>query len=448
MNNLVTRIEEFIKQEQLFGSRDRLLLAVSGGMDSVVLVDCIHQAGFDFGIAHANFQLRGAESERDEAFVAGLAASYKRPFIVKRFETTTYAENHRLSTQTAARELRYRWFESLLDREPEYYRYVLTAHHADDNIETMVMHFFRGTGIAGLRGMLPKQAHIVRPLLPFPKQALRDYADAQQLRWVEDSSNSADKYTRNYFRMHILPGVESVFPEARHNLQGNLLRFRETEILYRQAIELHKKKLVKSVGAEKHIPVLLLRKSLPLRTILFEILQEYNFQPAQLDDCIHLLDGENGKFVQSQTHRLIRNRSWLIIAPSADDQAGHFIIEVGQKSLSFADGKLLLEFATEEKPMQAQAPANIALVDADRVHFPMILRKWKAGDYFYPLGMKKKKKVARFLIDQKLSKTEKEKVWVLESDKRIIWIVAYRIDNRVAIVPSTKSVLKIEVRVL
>jgi tRNA(Ile)-lysidine synthase len=449
MDNLLIQFQEMVTRQKLFGRKDRLLIAVSGGMDSMVLAEFCYLSGYEFGIAHVNFGLRDAESERDEQFVRLLAEKYGKPFFLKRFDTAQYAAQHQVSIQAAARELRYGWFESLLGEPPEHFRFVLTAHHLDDNIETMLMHFFRGTGIAGLRGMLSKQGNIVRPLLSFSKSALKAFAEARQLHWVEDSSNESDKYTRNYFRNKLIPAVEKVFPGTWHNLEKNLDRFSETEILYREAICRHKKKLLKQVNDEVHIPILLLKKSQPVHTILFEILHDYGFSSGHTEECIRLMDSANGKYIQGNSHRIIKNRAWLIIAPLENaGTAAYIIIEKDHESISYGDGELILRTFTAGENTSIEKKTSLALLDAGRISYPLILRKWKAGDYFYPLGMKKKKKIARFLIDQKLSKTAKEKIWVIEMDQKIIWVVGQRIDNRFCISQATQEILKIEMRML
>jgi tRNA(Ile)-lysidine synthase len=446
MTNLILRFQEIVKQHQLFSRGDRLLLAVSGGVDSVVLTECCFRSGFDFGIAHANFRLRSEESRRDEEFVKGMAAGYRKPFLVKRMDTLEYAKQQGVSIQVAARDLRYRWFEEILQNDPGQYRFVLTAHHLDDNIETMLMHFFRGTGIAGLRAMQEKQGKLIRPLLNFSRADIKSFAGEQKLSWVEDSSNETDKYTRNYFRNKLIPEIEKVFPEAWHNLGGNLRRFAEVEVLYRQAVEQHKKKLMKKVGEETHIPILLLKKTEPLTTVLFEILQEFGFSSAQVEDCLNLMESSNGKYISGNTHRIIKNRAWLIIAPLQHPDAMRYIVEKEDEKVSLPEGELILKtLKTTGQPEMENNPA-IAFMDADLIRFPLVLRRWKAGDYFYPLGMKKKKKIARFLIDQKLSKTAKEKIRVLEMDQRIIWVAGHRIDNRFCVRPATKRILKIEMR--
>jgi tRNA(Ile)-lysidine synthase len=441
---LLPQFQQYIKQHQLFSPNDTLLLAVSGGIDSVVLCELCKQAGYNFIIAHCNFKLRGAESERDAAFVQQLAQTYNVPLLVKEFETQAYGEEHRLSIQEAARELRYDWFADLLKPSANLSpTSLLTAHHLDDNIETMLMHFFRGTGIHGLRGMLPKQGHVVRPLLFARRQEIKQFAVDNNLQWVEDSSNALDKYSRNYFRHQLIPLVQKIYPEAENNLVNNLRRFADMEELYEQAVAQHKKKLLEQKGQEVHIPVLKLKKAQPLQSIVYEIIKAFGFSPAQTDEVIKLLDSESGRYVQSATHRIIKNRRWLIIAPAQLEQAQNLVIDEDETKVVFENGELVFE-QLKGKNVQLVNDAAIALIDKAELQFPLLLRKWKKGDYFYPLGLNKKKKLARFFIDQKLSLTDKEKVWVLESNKKILWVVGLRIDDRFKITEATKQILKIQ----
>jgi tRNA(Ile)-lysidine synthase len=439
--NLPDRFLNFIPQQNLFSRKDKLLLAVSGGIDSVVLCELCHQTDFDFAIAHCNFQLRGDESNRDENFVKQLAQKYNKEIFIKKIETEKYAAENKVSIQVAARDLRYEWFHEIVNAESTVH-YILTAHHLDDNIETVLMNFFKGTGIAGLHGILPKQGKIIRPLLFASKEELKKFAVDNNLQWVEDSSNKSDKYARNYFRHQVIPLVEEIYPGAIHNLSANIERFREAETLYYQSISLHKKKLLQQKGNEIHIPLLKLKKSEPLRTIIYEIIKDYHFSPNQIEEIINLLDSESGKYIQSSSHRIIKNRNWLIISPNNLKEAENILIdEIGSWQLEFA--KLHLDIRSSEN-YKLQITNTIAQLDADKVKFPLLLRKWKQGDYFYPLGMKKKKKVARFLIDNKLSQTDKEKIRVIEMNKKIIWIAGMRIDDRFKITPQTKNVLLIQ----
>ena len=439
MMDLLQHFKKYIQTENLFTEKDKLLLAVSGGVDSVVLCELCKQAGYDFAVAHCNFQLRGDDSARDEKFVSELATKYNVSFHVVKFETKEVAQQKKISIQEAARELRYHWFEEL--RRKNDYQYILTAHHADDNIETVTMNFFRGSGIKGIRGIEPKHDHIVRPLLFARRTQLEEFLVASQLEFVVDSSNLKDDYTRNYFRNHVIPLVEKSFPEVNENILSNVSRFMEVELLYRQAIDLHKKKLLELKGNEIHIPVLKLKKVTPLHSIVYEIISAYDFTSAQTGEVIALLDSESGKYVQSSSHRIIKNRKWLIIAPNEVEKTDIVIIET-MGSWQFAIGNLQLE-AIETSNLKPQTSNSLACLDADEIKFPLLLRKWKQGDYFYPLGMAKKKKLSRFFIDQKLSKTEKEKVWVIEMDKKIVWVVGYRIDDRFKITEKTKTVLKV-----
>ena len=438
---LLTRFVHNIVEKKLFAPSDRLLIAVSGGVDSVVLCDLCRNAGFDFEIAHANFQLRGEDSVADEHFVRGLAEQLRVPVHVKKFDTPAYAGEKKFSIQVAARELRYEWFNELLDNGP---RFLLTAHHADDNIETVLMNFFRGTGITGLRGMLPKQNRIVRPLLFASKKEILAYAKERKLSWREDISNASDKYSRNYFRNTIIPMVYKIYPEAEANLIHNISRFAEADELFNQAVDLHKKRLLELKGDEVHIPILKLSRVSPLHTILFEVIKDYGFTSHQLNEVLHLTTGAQGSYVQSSTHRIIKNRNWLIIAPVNNENGIHIVIDDDAREVNFSGGTLKIDGGDADN-INFSDDVHVAELDQRRIRFPLLLRKWKAGDYFYPLGMKKKKKISRFLIDNKLSKTEKEKLYVIESDKKICWVVGMRIDERFKITAATKKILRLTV---
>ena len=465
-------LEEFIKnikQQNLFQKNDLLLLAVSGGVDSVALCELCFQAGFHFEIAHCNFQLRGEESERDEKFVSQLGEKYWTKVFVKKFETKKYAEENKISIQVAARELRYEWFEELLNEAiviseklpgksdsrllginqinssfiTHQLKYILTAHHANDNIETLLMNFFKGTGIKGLQGILPKQGKIIRPLLFAKKEEILAFVNENNLEFVEDSSNASDKYTRNYFRNQLIPSIEKVFPKVEDNLINNIERFSEVDLLYQQAVQFHKDKLLEKKGNEIHIPVLKLLKAKPLKTILYEIIKEFGFTAHQTNEVVDLLKSESGKYISSSSHIIIKNRCWLIIASQNTIEAANILINKNDTEIDFELGKLRLKYV-DSKPAKIPSSNLIAAIDAKEIKFPFLLRKWKQGDYFYPLGMQKKKKLSKFFIDQKKSLTDKEKIWVIESNKRIVWIVGERIDDRFKIKESTEKVLFIE----
>ncbi len=435
---LLQQFTDYIKKENLFHPKDTLLLAVSGGVDSVVLCELCKQAGYDFVIAHCNFQLRGEESKRDENFVTALAEKYGVTFYTITFDTSSIANQEKKSVEETARDLRYKWFENLSIEHG--YNYVVTAHHANDNIETVLMNFFRGTGIKGLHGILPKQNKIVRPLLFANKKELSAFAAENRLDFVVDHTNAQNDFTRNYFRNELIPAIKKVFPGAEENVLNNITRFGEAEQLYNQAIELHKKKLLEYKGNEIHIPVLKLQQAAPLHTIIYEIVKDYNFTALQTADVVSLLKSESGKYIQSSTHRIIRNRKWLIISPNQTIAVQNILIEETDERVTFESGVLQME-KLSQLPSVSIHP-SIAQLDAAEIKFPMLLRKWKTGDYFYPLGMQKKKKLSRFFIDQKLSLTQKENVWVIESNKKILWVVGMRIDDRFKITASTKNIIQ------
>lgn len=452
---LEAEFKKFIRQENLFQKDSELLLAVSGGVDSMVLTKMCFRLGLRFMMAHANFQLRGEESERDEAFVKNQAAVYGVPIVVQKFETGKHAADKKLSVQVAARELRYDWFNRLLQEEyivpgrpgnplKDFIRpsLIVTAHHLNDNIETVLHNFFKGTGIRGMRGMLPRQGKLVRPLLFARKEELQEYANDQGLEFVEDSSNLEDKYSRNYLRHQLFPILQLIYPEVERNLAANISRFRDTEELVQQAIEVHRKKLLVIKGEETHIPVLKLLKSDPLNTVVYEIFRDYGFEGSRVNEVIRLLSSESGKYLLSKTHRILKNRNWLIVSKSGEKESGHILVEEHSKSVVFSAGELKFERIAGNH-FGPSTQANIASLDADGIQFPLLLRKWKPGDYFYPLGMLKKKKLSRFFIDQKMSLLEKERTWVLEMNRKIIWVIGKRIDERFKLTPQSKTCLQI-----
>jgi tRNA(Ile)-lysidine synthase len=435
---LLQTFTRFFKEKNLSSTKDKYLLAVSGGIDSVVLCELSKQAGLSVAIAHCNFGLRGEESERDEAFVRSLGDKYSVDVFVKKFETTAYAGEKHLSIQEAARELRYNWFEEL--RKEKGFAYTLLAHHADDNIETLLINFFRGTGLEGLTGMPEEKmgSHCLRPMLNLRRKEIETFAKENNLSWVEDSSNASNKYTRNFFRNELVPQLRTVFPQAEENLLRNIERFRQTAVLYNELVQDLKNKVCEVKGEEVRIPVLKLMKYKDT-SLIYEIIKDFRFGESAVDEVLKLANAESGKYIANESYRIIRHRAWFIIAPTTV-KAETFVIEKDDDIIHFGSEQLKLKFANS-KNLSLDASPQVAQLDAKEIAFPLLLRKWKAGDYFYPLGMKKKKKLARFFIDQKLSKTEKEKVLVLESHGRILWIVGYRIDDRFKRTANTKEVL-------
>jgi tRNA(Ile)-lysidine synthase len=424
--------------EKKIGTGTRFLLAVSGGMDSVVLCELCHQAGINFSIAHCNFSLRGEESDRDEEFVRSLAKKYDVEIFVTRFETESFAKENKLSVQEAARKLRYDLFSQL--QKEHGFSHVLLAHHADDNIETLLMNFFRGTGLKGMTGIPEINSEILRPMLGIRRNEILAFAHANGLSWVEDSSNLSSKYTRNFFRNELLPAIKNVYPEVEYNLLHNIERFSHIRRFYKTAMENAIKEICEINGDEWRIPIRKIKKY-DFRVIIYEIISRFGFGEKQVDEVISLMESESGKFIANDEYQVIKHGRWLVIAPRSKESS-LITIEKGEDVVHFSNGSLLFKFADKEH-FSMKTSEDMAQLDARHIEFPLVLRRWKQGDYFYPLGMRKKKKLARFLIDKKISKNQKEKVWVLQSDKKIIWVVGYRIDDRFKITESTSSIITI-----
>ena len=451
MNLLTTFIKHWQKEfNQWPITNCHLLLAVSGGVDSVVMTDLFYQAGFDFTIVHCNFQLRGSVSDTDALFVKALGEKYEKEVIVKEFDTANYAAENKIAIQEAARNLRYNWFQEVLVQKQAAYLNkaigIVTAHHANDNIETVLMHFFRGTGVNGLRGILPiqKDRSIVRPLLLIAKEDLIEYANEYALDFVEDQSNASDKYSRNFFRNQLIPQIKTVYPQVLENVLHNIDRFKDVSLIYEEAMAQKLKTLLLVNGNEFQVPIVKLKKSNTLSTIVWEIIKQFGFSAQQITEVVKLLDSnDNGANIFSATHRIIRNRNWLIIATLETENAQHIVVEKTDKKIDFQLGNLQFRLS-EGTAVPIASDKNMAQLNAAILSYPLIIRPYKTGDYFYPLGMQKKKKLSKFFIDQKLSKTDKEKVWVIETNKKIVWVIGFRIDDRFKVTPTTQQLLSIQ----
>jgi tRNA(Ile)-lysidine synthase len=438
---LLQHFIEYFQEKKVDVKACRFIVAISGGVDSVVLADLCKRSGFHFTLAHCNFRLRDEESERDEQFVRAFAQKLQVPLEVIQFETSLYAQEKKLSIQEAARALRYQWFDEL--KYAGQFDYILLAHHANDNIETLLMQFFRGTGLKGMAGIpggTANEKRLLRPLLNVKRKEIIEYAQHHGLTWVEDSSNSTIKYTRNYFRHELIPSIEKVFPQVENNLLGNIERFTKINNLYQLMVSELKEKICERRLNEIRVPVKKLEKYLDT-SLIYDIINDYGFGEKQVPEIKKLLKSVSGRYIENENFQVIRHRNWLIIAPKTLDTA---IIAFGkdQQLIRFPAG--ILEFDTQPAgKLKLESDANLAILDMKNIEYPLVLRKWKAGDYFYPLGMPKKKKLSRFFIDQKLSRNIKENTWVIESAQRIIWVVGMRIDERFKVTPSTKEILRI-----
>jgi len=414
------------------------LLAVSGGVDSVVMADLFKKAGYEFAIAHCNFQLRGKESDGDETFVKELAAKYKVPFYVKRFDISAYVKEHKVSTQMAARELRYNWFNDCLKLEK--LDYLVIAHHADDAIETFFINLLRGTGIAGLHGIASVQKNLIRPLLGFSRNEIEQYASAQKLKWREDSSNATDKYERNKIRHHLIPELLKISPDATKAIGHTIENLAETEIIYRKAIERELNKLAVVKKDKTVIPLNALKKLEHPALYLYEHIKRYGFNYVQAKEVCNAIEGQSGKVFLSGTHRIIKDRKNLVLELiKTDNKKASGRIEDGDNGFVDMDLSLLIDIKDKPAGYKPFHPQSVGCLDYNKLKFPLAIRKWKKGDKFYPLGMSKPKKISDFLIDTKVSLADKDRVLVMLSGNEIVWLVGHRIDDRYKIAPATKK---------
>lgn len=441
---MLETFQAYLKKNGLLQPHLHFIVACSGGIDSVVLCELCHQARLPFSIAHCNFGLRGEESNRDERFVQQLGERYGVPVFVKGFDTQQYGVLKKLSIQEAARELRYQWFEEL--RTERQATYVLLAHHANDNIETVLMHLFRGTGLHGLTGMPERvdSAKCLRPLLHHTRHEIETFAKEKALAWVEDSSNALNKYTRNFFRNELIPAVQNVYPQAEAAVLDTIERLKKTEALYQLLLHGLLKKLLVENGDETKIPVAALLKYADT-SLLYEVFKKFGFSEKRVPEIIKLSQSSSGSYIQNEHYRIIKHRKWFLISTVAALQTTTFILEESTKRLLLPDGELRIK-TIDKAHFQLDGSPHVAQINRNEITFPLLVRRWKQGDYFYPLGMRKKKKLARFFIDLKLSALDKEKIWVVESASRIIWVVGYRIDDRAKVTETTKKVLQLTLK--
>ena len=439
---MLKHFQSFIKEDKLFSKDDKILVAVSGGIDSIALCYLVNDAGYSFGIAHCNFQLRGEESDGDEKFVKQLAKDFGVNFHVKKFETKKYSEENNISIQMAARELRYSWFEEI--REENKYHSVVVAHHLDDETETFFINLVRGTGIAGLHGIKPKIGNIIRPLLFTNRTEIEKYINKKKIKFREDSSNSSDKYLRNKIRHQFIPLLKEINPDIKDSLSSTIARIGKIENIFNEVVEKEKNKIITKVESLIKLDIKAILKLNEKEIYLYEFLKPYGFNGDMISKIISSLKAESGKIFLSSSHKLVKDRKYLLVT-SLDNIAKkkNFKIKANIKSIKVP---IKLKFSVSEinKNLKIQNNKNIATIDFDKLNFPLTLRTWEAGDFFYPIGMKGKKKLSDFFTDIKLSLFEKENIWILCNGSEITWIVGHRIDDRYKVTEETKNIINIE----
>jgi tRNA(Ile)-lysidine synthase len=439
---MLPELKNYIANEQLFLTADRLVLAVSGGCDSMVMLDLFRQLEYDFVVAHCNFKLRGAESDGDEVFMHDYCGEHGIELHVKTFETREFALQEGISIEMAARELRYQWFYDLLDSLG--FDYLLTAHHQDDLVETMLINLSRGTGIRGLSGIHPIRERLVRPLLFASREQLLAYATEKKVPFRNDSSNHEIVHHRNLIRHKILPLLEEINPSFKTNAAKTAAILKETEKLYQAKVDEEHERFVSRDGSNLTLDLAYLQQSPFAETMLFEVLHPFGFNSGQVKEIGLAMSAEAGKVFYSETHRLVKDREVFILTPKSTGQLNRFYIEADCLEMS-GPLKLQLEKLNRDSRYRFSKSRTIADLDVDLLEFPLVLKKWEQGEYFQPLGMSGFKKLSDFFVDEKFSIPEKENCWILYSAGKVVWIVGHRIDNRFKITDSTQTVLRITV---
>ncbi len=438
---MLEKLKNNIAHEQLLSSTDRLVLAVSGGCDSMVMLDLFRQMEHDFVVAHCNFKLRGAESDGDETFLRDYCGEHGIELFVQTFETREYAVQEGISIEMAARELRYQWFYELLDSLQ--CNYLLTAHHQDDLVETMLINLSRGTGIRGLSGIHPRKGRLVRPLLFASRNDLVAYANEKQVPYREDSSNKEFVHQRNLIRHQVLPLLETINPAFKVNATKTAAILKETELVFNARITEEQSQFLSREGKHCFLAVDYLKASSYPETLLFETLKPFGFTADLVQEINQALYAEPGKVFYSTTHRLVKDRSNFILTPREEESLSRYYIEKDCVKIT-TPIKLSLQQLTNDSSFQFSKNRLIADLDMDCLEFPLVLKKWEQGEYFQPLGMTGFKKLSDFFIDQKFSIPEKENSWILYSGGKVVWVVGHRMDNRFKITPETQSVIRIQ----
>ena len=421
---MLQKFKKHITKEFPFLKDTKLLIAISGGVDSVVLFHLLHKLNYDVSLAHCNFKLRGKESDLDEEFIKNLNQISANQIFTIIFDTEKYAKEHKLSTQIAARELRYNWFQKLITEHK--FEYVLTAHHADDNLETFLIHLTRGSGLDGFTGIPKVNGNIVRPLLAFSRKEILNYAKDNDIEWREDASNASNKYIRNKIRHQVLPVLKEINPSIFDSFATTIENLQESKQIIEDRIENIASEVLEKEANFIKIDIEKIKELSNSKAYLYQLLKSYHF--TEWNDVYALLNAQSGKQVFSKTHRLLKDRDVLILSKIDLSNSIEMAFQIEEEITEITNPihltfKEVIEKSTENK--------QTIYVDKDLLKYPLMLRKWEKGDYIYPLGMQGKKKLSKYFKDEKFSLIDKENTWLLcNAENQIMWIINHRQDRR------------------
>ena len=428
---LKKKVREFIESHRWFGMKDKVLVALSGGADSVALLRVLTDSGYSCECAHCNFHLRGEESNRDEEFVRRLCEELSVPLHVCHFDTTDHATRLHISIEMSARMLRYDWFDRL--RKETGASVIAVAHHRDDSVETFLINLIRGTGINGLKGISARNGFVVRPMLETNRQEILDYLQAIGQNYVTDSTNLQDEYLRNKIRLNLLPMMRELNPSVSESISETSMRLTEVAAIYNKERSETLSRKLEEVGTDvKRVSIASVLSDIAPLSLLHEILHPLGFNASQLKDVLHSLKAsQSGRIFISKGWSVLRDRDYLWIRPV---------------SFCHTEPELLVEEVPMTPSFTIPRANHIACLDADTVSQPIVLRKWRQGDKFVPFGMKGKKNISDYLTDRKFTQYQKEQTYVACSGDKIVWLVNERTDNRFRITEKTKRVLVLRVK--
>lgn len=432
----ISRVEQYIVTNGLLAGGEKIIVGVSGGADSVALLDILHSFGLECVVAHCNFHLRGEESNRDAFFVEELCKKYNLKYERIDFDTEAYAAINSVSIEMAARELRYNWFEQL--RVIHMADKIAVAHHRDDSVETILLNLVRGTGIRGLTGIAPVNGYVIRPLLSLSRDEIVEYLKDRRLSFVDDSTNNEDMYARNKIRLNVIPVLEAINPSVKESVNKTAEHLTQVANIY----YMYMAQVKANIFADNKINISMLVQYLEPEAILFELLSPYGFNSATVRQIFESVISQSGKIFYSETHELLKDRGYLILKKKDNLKIERYNIHEDESTLS-CPIHLKIERTPVNGDFSIEKNPDIIYIDADKLAYPLTLRKWRQGDWFMPFGMKGKKKVSDYFSDNKFSLFDKEAAWLLCSGDDIVWIIGHRSDERFKITDKTTEVVKI-----